>query len=340
MTTDRSGKKTYYDYDPMKRVTRMQDSNGDSASYSYDKLGQLVKLTDGKNNVTQWAYDDMNRLARKTYHDGTYESYAYDVINNKVTFTDTKGVVTTTSYDDVGNLTQSATQNAPAVNLTYDNLDRVQTMQDGIGTTTMGYDVLSRVTSVDGPFANDTLSYHYDSLGRQDQLQVNAQSGTTDASTYGYDALSRLKTITNNVGVWNYAYVGNTGRLNTLTAPNSTVATYSYDSLDRLSQVQNTTSTSSLISKYAYGYTDVNHKDARSFMERTVGTQGLQHVNYSYDNTNQLTAEAATETSAIPSVPYVNNTYSYDAMGNRNKLGCDFTPKWRQHDDQQRHENA
>ena len=173
------------------------------------------------------------------------------------------------------------------------------------------------MTSVDGPFASDTLTYGYDTLGRQNQLQVNAQSGTTDSTVYGYDALSRLKTITNNVGVWNYAYVGNTGRLNTLTAPNATVATYSYDSLDRLSQVQNTTSTSSLISKYAYGFTDVNHKDARSFMERTVGTQGLQHVNYSYDNTNQLTGESSTETTAIANVPYVNNTYAYDAMGNR-----------------------
>ena len=120
--------------------------------------------------------------------------------------------------------------------------------------------------------------------------------------------------------VWSYAYSGASDLLTQVTNPNASVTTYGYEganSLKRLLSVNNTKSSAANISKFNYGYTDNGHKDARSFMERQSGTNGLQRVNFSYDNTDQLTNEQATETSAIANVPYVRNDYAYDRMGNR-----------------------
>ena len=56
-------------------------------------------------------------------------------------------------------------------------------------------------------------------------------------------------------------------------------------------------------------------------MERQVGPAGSnnpsQTVNYSYDAVNQLTGEVASETSPLSSLPYVNQSQSFDRMGNK-----------------------
>jgi YD repeat-containing protein len=101
--------------------------------------------------------------------------------------------------------------------------------------------------------------------------------------------------------------------LNTLTRPNGSVTSYGYvDGLKRLTSVDNRTSANTLISKYAYGYSDALHKDARSFMENQVGTNALQHINYTYDDIEQLLGEASTE-----ATPLLSQSYTYDRMGNR-----------------------
>jgi len=60
----------------------------------------------------------------------------------------------------------------PTVSYTYDTTyPRVTTMVDGTGTTAYTYKAMgalgaNRVASVDGPMANDTMTYDYDELGR------------------------------------------------------------------------------------------------------------------------------------------------------------------------------
>lgn len=316
---DRSGRKTYYDYDPMKRLVRKQDAQGNSVSYDHDPNGNLIRLLDGKGSSTRWHYDSLNRRDKKTYIDGTYNSYAYDLVANTVSRTDAKGQTTVSSYDAAGNLTKIDYPTMPDMTMQYDALNRVASMTDALGTRTYGYDNLNRVTSVGGIYVNDALTYHYDTLGRRDQMSVQngASSGTT-ASSYGYDALSRLSTLTSPVGTWNYAYVGNTQMLNSLAKPNGTVSSYSYDGMDRMTQVQNKNSMGSILSNYVYGY---DNRDVRTSMERTMGNSSMQHVDYAYDSTSQLTGEVASETQPLTNVPYVNNGFAYDAMGNRSSFG-------------------
>ena len=77
--------------------------------------------------------------------------------------------------------------------------------------------------------------------------------------------------------------------------------------------MQNLTSANANISKYVYGY---DNRDVRTFMERQVGTDPVQRINYGYDTVDQLTRELSTESP----VPEVNVAYAYDPMGNRTRV--------------------
>ena len=113
----------------------------------------------------------------------------------------------------------------PTVSYTYDTAyPRVSTMLDGIGTTQYGYNPITttatlgagRVATIDGPWANDTIGYEYDELGRVSERAINGAANTV---TLGYDALGRLDDVTNPLGAFSYVYVGVTGRLDHIDYP-------------------------------------------------------------------------------------------------------------------------
>jgi hypothetical protein len=96
----------------------------------------------------------------------------------------------------------------PTVSFTYDtNYNRLLTMTDGIGTTSYGYLAVTNtqlgagmLASVDGPLANDTITYTYDALGR---VKSRAIDGVAQAVTY--DALGRVTVVTNAMGTFSNA---------------------------------------------------------------------------------------------------------------------------------------
>jgi RHS repeat-associated protein len=323
MVRDRSGRKTYYDYDPLKRPVRLQDALGKSVHVEYDAAGNLTRLLDSKGQITRWRYDNMNRARQKLYADGTYDQYSYESGLLKQV-RNAQGKVTEYGYDPFGNLnlidypTASGVGATADVSAIYDALDRPTSISDGLGTHVYSYDILSRVTGIDGPFANDTLTYHYDNQNRTDWMQVQNPDGTQAQTGYFFDALERLQSLSSPAGSWSYSYVGNSERLNTLTQPNGSVTTYGYDGLQRLNSVANRKSASlnsALISGYNYGYTDAQHKDSRSYVEQQVGTGALQRINYGYDDVDQLLSEVSTETT-----PKLAKSYTYDPMGNRQTM--------------------
>ena len=304
LVRDRSGKITYYDYDALKRLIRVQDAAGNTASYQYDADGNMLKLIDGKGNQTLWSYDASGRAIRKTYADQHYQQYAYT--NGLLSATQNeKGDVTHYQYDNDAKLTKIDYPNTADVTFSYDGLDRLSSMTDGLGTTGYSYDALDEISSIDGPWANDTLSYAYDALGRETGVGLD---GTT-VSTYGYDDLGRLSGLNSLAGNFTYNYAGDSGLLSQINFPNGAKSTFTYDALERLTQVQSQTSSAANIAKFAY---TLDNRDIRTSVEKTYGSDPLRHVDYGYDTVNQLTSAVSTETP-----PAVNKQWSYDAMGNR-----------------------
>ena len=328
MTTDRSGRKTYYDYDPLKRLIRVQDASGNTLQLDYLPGGQLRRIVDAKGNTTRFVYDDANRLTRKTYADGTFESYAYDTFNGAVAYRDATGAVTTLRTDAGGRLAEIDYPNQSDVRFTYDELDQVREMKDGLGTTTWNYDNLDRLTSEDGPFANDVVRYGYDDLDRLNEVSVNG----TDSTTYDYDGLDRLKSVRGwggtfaPSGTWNYAYdsnqVGNLDLPTQVSLPNGTKTLYAYDQLERLTGMEHRKTDNTLLSSFGYGFDNINNKDARQSLVRQVRgadntLSGVQTVSFGYDTVDQLQEEASTGAAPTSALPAVAQSHRFDAMGNR-----------------------
>src|SRR6266404_9416211 len=104
--------------------------------------------------------------------------------------TDAKSQTTLYSYFADDNLAQVSYSNAvvatPSVSFTYDtNYNRILTMVDGIGTNTYGYNSATngllgagRLSSVDGPLPNDTITYQYDELGRVTNRAIDSVAQT------------------------------------------------------------------------------------------------------------------------------------------------------------------
>ena len=313
VVTDRTGRKSYYDYDEMKRPKRVQDAQGDTLQMDYDLKGQPVRLIDGKGHLTKWQYDNAGRVTKKLYHDGTSEEFAYSqglVSQSK----NARGHVIKYGYDANSNLTLVDYPNMADVTVSYNALGQATQVTDGIGVHSFTYDNLGRINGSDGPLQNDAKSFVYDAVGRlQSQSVERGANGGLQSQSYTYDALERLRTLSSEAGVFTYNYVGNTGFRSSLEMPNGTRTDYGYDSLQRITSVHNQKGASTL-SRYSYAY---NNRDMRTGMQMQLGADPLRQVAYNYSSVDQLEGESAT--GGTNGFAY-QNSFQYDAMGNRTRF--------------------
>ncbi len=163
---DRTGNFSWFNYDTVNRLVLSFDTQNRMTEYVYDPAANLTQLIDPNWNSTWWVYDSRNRVSKKIYNDGSSYLYDYDGVGNLLHQTDAKAVVTTYGYDVVNNLTSIAAPGLATIGFTYDSLNRRTQMTDGTGTTMLGYDLASQLTTIDGPLANDLINLSYDALGR------------------------------------------------------------------------------------------------------------------------------------------------------------------------------
>ena len=266
-TQDRAGRKSYYDYDVLKRLVRMQDAQGHTLQLDYDWSGNLVHLLDAKGHSTRWAYDKSDRTTGKRYHDGATEGYVYSQ-GLLAQATNARNQTTSYGYDANANLTLVDYPTMPDVGFTYNALDDVTDISDGVGSHSFNYTPTGRLISQDGPFAGDTQGYVYDAVGRLSGHNLErGASGGTQSLSYAYDALERLASITSSgaqgVGTFTYNYVGNTEMLARLDLPNNTQTVQNYDGLHRLTQVVNQKDNGTNLNKFGYSY---DTRDVRTAM--------------------------------------------------------------------------
>ena len=306
--TDRGGRTTTYVHDPLKRLIQTVNPETGVAQFGYNANGNRTSLTDPNGNVTTFAYDLDNRLIRKTYSDGKGLSFRYDADGLLTTRTNARGITTTYAYDANHNLlTTKYSDGTPGVTNTYDSFNRLTLVKDGVGTNAYAYDGNSRLASFDGPWANDTITYAFDALGRRTNLLVQGSQPTG----YDYDALNRLMGVRVGAQTYAYTYPGASPMVQRLDRPNGSFTSYQYDGLNRLTALSNRRSTGEVINEFLYAY---NAQDLRA--SETV-SNGLaitsatnQQVVYNYNRLNQVL------TSSPP-----NQVFSYDEDGNTIR-GC------------------
>lgn len=300
-----------YIYDPLGRKTAELFPGLRTNSFAYAPAGDLLTLTDGKNQVTTWNYDEYGRATNKL--DATSAEifhWTFDP-NGRMTnrWTPEKGD-TSYAYDRLGNLTNIG-YSASALGYSYDALGRLTNMVDAAGTTKYTHTTAGLLETEDGPWDDDTVTYMY-----QNRLRTGLGLAQPNASpwtqSYGYDGAKRMTSLASGAGAFTYAYdpvrhlqVGN------LTLPGGAYITNAYDSVARLLSTVLKNSAGTALDSSAYTYNQANQ---RTYVTRTEGS----FVGYTYDNMGQLKTALGNEPGGTTNRLHEQCGYAYDAAGNLN----------------------
>ena len=254
------------------------DPNGLSTTLTYDARLRLKSRNVG-GEITGYDYDFAGQLTKVTLPDTSFLSYGYDVAHRLTGITDNLGNNSTYTLDAMGNRTQEkvfdpANTLAQTRSRVFNNLNRLfQELGAQSQTTTYGYDNQGNVTSIDGPLA-----------------------GTADTTVNVYDALNRLKQVTDpNSGVTRYGYDG-IDQLVSVTDPRNLATTYNIDGLANLNS-QQSPDTGSTVNTYDTAGNLRTQTDAKS-----------QVTTYAYDALNRVTSSTFQDSSK--------QTYAYDQGAN------------------------
>ena len=288
--TNQIGNAMLYAYDAMGRKTNEVSVGVTTNQFAYDGAGDLLTLTDGKNQATTWHYDSFGRVTNKVDAANVVAfAYQYDA-DNRLTnrWTPAKGV-TTYTYDAVGNRTAIIYPQS-TITYAYDALNRLTNMVDGLGATHFSYDAAGELLNAGGLWSNDTVTCTYTNRLRA-SMTINSQPSTFNFS-YNYDKALRLTNLTSTAGTFSYAFGGASSAspmIKKLSLPNGAFITNTYDSVARLMGTYLKNSGNNVLDGYTYGYDKLGQ---RTNIVRDYGLMSST-ASAGYDNIGQLTGWTA-----------------------------------------------
>lgn len=327
---DRLGRWSHNIYDSLDRLNVVEDALGRVTQYIWCSCGSLSEIVDPLKQVTSFVRDLQGRVVTKTYNDGKSINFQYENTTSRLkSVTDAKGQSTQYKFFNDDNIKQVLYSNAliptSPVSFTYDSIfNRVVSMTDGTGLTKYTYFPVKnalgagRVSSVDGPLANDVINYTYDSVGREIIRKINGV-----ASSVVFDNGGRVASTSNVLGTFMYTYTNNTTRLSGMALPNGqTVALDYFDNTgnQQLKQIWNKTAANATLSKFSYLYNAQNQITKWTQQnDNAVPT----YFEPGYDLGDQLIY--ATQKNQSTNAIIKRYAYQYDKAGNRSSEQIDNT---------------
>ncbi len=280
---------TTYVYDGYDRATDMQmpmPTKGANASNSSDIVHLVL---DANGNATS-----------QTLRDGRMIGLTYDHLN-RLTAKDLPGTEPDVSYtyDNLGHML-TASQTGNALSFTWDALGRNLTQTGPEGTMSSVWDAADRRTKITYPGSGLYVNYDYLVTGEVQKVRENGQTtgvgvlatyaydnlgnrtsatfGNGAAETYTYDAVSRLKTLTNDLS----------GTANDLTIGQGLTPVKSNPAFQITSAPRSN-------SAYSYtGYAASSHAFGTNGLNQlTTNTYSGTTKNFAYDNTGNLTSDGS-----------------------------------------------
>ena len=307
-------------------------SDGLPTAFVYDEAGRMTKLVDPKGQTTEWKLNTAGQLLEKTYPDSSKDKFTYVTLSGygmgqPASMTNRRNQTTSLSYTYDG-LPSSVTRPAGEGNtiFSYDSWRRVSSIFQGsgfgaaAGAHTFSYDLLGRTTSIDGPWADDTLGFSYNDATHS--VIRTSPGGMTQTNTA--DAFGRLSSTSNILGIFTDTYSGIGGQLLKVThtganAGFNTTFTYHGDAFDRaLASITSTKPGGSTIGKHSYTYNDrgnITMWKREAPLANPTGPTRQFDSNIYYDSSDQLTSVI---NKALPgsSVETLGHHYTYDKAGN------------------------
>jgi len=292
--------KQQHSYDENGNLTEEITPNGIVKTLAYDDLDREISQTfsvpatsvGDDIEVIATTYDANNNVVRvvEHYHNATIPdrvtTAAYDVFDREIQRTDAFGKTLRYAYDANGNRIQLTDPDGKATTYTYDVLNRLQSVLNSAGVTTYTYERSGRVTEIRYP--NNTVARRfYDDAGRMSVIdntinsapasrfeysydrngnrieQTETNGGSPETTTYGYDSLDRLTSVSYDDGV----------------AGPGTIVTYGYDaSYNRATERAVDNATGNVVKDLDYDY------DSRNQLTQITDLRGSSdNATYVYD---------------------------------------------------------
>lgn len=255
------------------KIAYVIDAESNRTAYTYDGHDRSVKTeypsaTKGANAVNpsdyeQLTYDANGNVTNRRLRDGASIGYGYDNLNRQVSKDMPGGEPDATySYDLLGRPVAAA-QDGQSLAFAHDALGRkTSETANYIGTLNYSYDAAGRRTSMVYPGSALTINYDYDVTGNVTAIRENGATsgigilasyafddvgrrtsvtfGNGSIQSFGYDAASRLWTLTNDLGggatthdlTQTFAY-NPAGQIASATRSNDTYAWQAHYNVDR-----------------------------------------------------------------------------------------------------------
>ena len=328
-SSDPLNDKTTFAYDGIGRRTSMVSPNGNAAggnpmaftsTYTYnafgdrlsstDPLGHITRAThdadrnvatttDADGNVTTNIYDIDNELTKVSRADGTTLQTGFDADGNAISRTDGGGSITTYAYDALNRVIASIDPLSKKTSYGYDAAGNETTLTDAAGqVTTYANDAANELAGInysDGKTPAVTLTYTADG-------QRRSMVDGTGTTTYSYDSLNRLTSMTNGAGqVVGYGY-DLKGQLTSLAYPNGHTVARVYDAAGRLTSVSDW-----LTHTTTFAYDADGNLTSQAYPNTTTTAMG-------YNVADQLLS-ISDAPNATPATPFASFSYTRDPIG-------------------------
>jgi RHS repeat-associated protein len=305
---------------------------------TYFQCTGLLQARQDQNDInasragTTYLYDFFGRATQKSLPDGGQVSTTYNdvppvTVTSTTKITSSLNLISIATQDGLGRVTQTQLTSDPdgptTVDTTYDALGRKHTVSNPHrsgsaptdGSTTDGYDPLSRVTSVLEPDTSQVSTSYAancatvtdeatkarksctDGLGRLKQV-FEDPSGFNYETDYTYDVLDNLLTVNQKGGDSNSAHWR--------------PRTFGYNSLSQLLSAANPES-----GTISYGYDNGGRLTSKTAPKPNQTGSATVVTTYSYDNVNRLTQKSYNDGST-PTVQF-----GYDGIA---LSGCTTAP--------------
>lgn len=203
-----SGQTYSYSYEDRSVVTT--DNSGRTYSKTFDLWGNIVTSEDPESNVS-FTYTSLGNPSSATVAGATF-LMEYDEAGNRVSLNDPDAGQTIYSYDAFGQLLSQTDSIGIESFYSYDVFGHLTSSTVNEETTTYSYGTTGpqymRLTQVQG--STGTMAYTYDNYGRVLTVTRTLAGETPLTTTYTYNALDQLSSISypNNVSV-TYGYDNN-----------------------------------------------------------------------------------------------------------------------------------
>jgi len=307
--------------------------------YTYDYAGRMKTMTTWTSfatssgaAVTTWNYDAYRGfLASKAYADGHGPSYTYTAAGRMQTRTWARlaggqPLATTYAYDAAGTLAAVKYSDAtPGVGYAFDRLGRQTAVTNGATVTAYTYDDANNQLTesyTGGVLAGLAITNSYDNFSRRTALSLLSPSSQLLASTaYGYDAASRLSTVSSGNNTATYSYLANSPLVGQIAFANNGAVTMTttkqYDYLNRLTAINGSTGVSP-VSSFKYAYNSANQRTQ-------VTNTDTSYWSYQYDKLGQVISGKKYWANGTP-VAGQQFTYDFDDIGNRQSTASGGDP--------------